>query len=137
MELHCSVSHDVSCAVHLYQPKILMLKWTIWIHSSDQTHGLHCSSSRQQLSEDQTQRHWMTGRTKCSIGSFPERFQSSANVTRCVRSTVTGLSLHPINARAPMIETTECVWSGQKPCLVSSRKVGFVPNGYFLSGAYK
>ena len=38
---------------------------------------------------------------------------------------------------APTVGMTGRVRSGRKQRSVSSRKVGFVPNGYFLSGAYK
>ena len=38
---------------------------------------------------------------------------------------------------APTVGTTGRVQSGRQQRPVSSRKVGFIPNGYFLSGAYK
>ena len=38
---------------------------------------------------------------------------------------------------ALMVGTTGRVLSGQKQRPISSRKAGFVPNDYFLSGAYK
>ena len=43
----------------------------------------------------------------------------------------------PINARAPTVRTTGHVRSGRDQRPVGSRKLGFIPNSYFLSGAYK
>ena len=44
--------HPISCSV------------TAGVNNSDRMHGLHCSSLRQQLSEDRTQQLWTMGRTR-------------------------------------------------------------------------
>ena len=43
----------------------------------------------------------------------------------------------PINIRALTVGTTGRVRLGRQQRLVSSTKLGFTPNGYFLVGAYK
>ena len=41
------------------------------------------------------------------------------------------------SARAATVGTTGHVWCGRRQRLISSSKLGFTPNSYFLSGAYK
>ena len=50
---------------------------------------------------------------------------------------LTDSELSLINVRAPTVGMTERVRSERDQRPISSRKVGFVPNGYFLSGTYK
>ena len=80
------------------------------------------------------QRHWTTGRTKCSVRLFLDRFQSGANVTERVQSMMTGLNPKSDQRGRSTVGTIGRVRSGHDQRSISSRKVGFVPNGYFLSG---
>jgi hypothetical protein len=129
----------------------------------DRTRPINCSAAAGDNSSDRTLSEAVTGRTdftvhhrgnnsvrtgRSSCGqpdapgsgvqSTPERFQSGADATGRVRWQMTGLGIESDQcALSPMVGTTGRVRLGRPARPVSSRKLGFVPNGYFLHGTYK
>ena len=120
--------------------------------NKDQTRPISCSattgisSSDRTLSEVVTRRtdftvhrrgnnSVRTGRTKCSVRSCPERFQSGANTTGRVRSMMTGLgSASDLYARAQRLGQPDA--SGQDDSSVRSLAESWVspPTATFSVG---
>jgi hypothetical protein len=119
----------------------------------DRTRPINCSAAAGDNSSDRTLSEAVTGRTdftvhhrgnnsvktgRSGVQSTPERFQSGADATGRIRWQMTGLGIESDQcALSPMVGTTGRVRLGRPARPVSSRKLGFVPNGYFLRGTYK
>ena len=97
--------------------------------------GCSDHEARQQARPDAGGRS--TGRRTAESGQV-QRFQSGENATECVRWHVTGRWQRPISG-SRLQRSGQPNTSGQDVIGVRSvaEKRDFVPNGYFLSGAYK